>query len=159
MLTNNYYTMLSSYYQGDNLKGVDTAGGSGNNVNRDMNRTSPRVDEGTPPSMYNNDMYAGNFMLLGTGTTPPTIDDYKLASFVKLTVVNSDQTYYSRKGSILTYTRTFRNDLSEAVTITELGMYIGGPNTNKPYLIAREVLAEPVVIQSGESKAFTFTLK
>ena len=157
MLTNNYYIMLGSYYSGNNLTGVDTAGESASYVARDMAKVSSRINEGNTPDYY--EPNAGNFMLLGTGTTPPTIDDYKLDSFVELTVVNSSQTYLNKKGRILTYTRTFVNSTSEAITITELGMYIGKPNADKPHLTAREVLSEPVVIQPGESKAFTFTLK
>lgn len=156
MLTNNYYTMLSSYYLNDNLNGVNTVGESGGYVPRDMNGLSSRVNEGNT-SGYSGPN-AGKFMLLGTGTTPPTIDDYRLASFVGLTVVSSNHTYYAKKGRILIYTRTFVNSTSEAITITELGMYIGGVD-NMPFLIAREVLSEPVVIQPEESKAFTFTLK
>ena len=157
MLTNNYYTMLGTYYSDNNLTGVDTAGESASYVGRYMAKVSSRINEGNTPDYY--EPNAGNFMLLGTGTTPPTIDDYKLDSFVELTVVNSSQTYSNKKGRILTYTRTFVNSTSEAITITELGMYIGKSNVDKPHLTAREVLSEPVVIQPGESKAFTFTLK
>lgn len=107
---------------------------------------------------YSNGSY-GCYLLIGAGATPPTIDDYKLDSLVSnYTVLAQTHTLFGQYGSsAFIITRTIQNPSSaEPLTIKEVGLF-GGNNTQL-YMIAREVLDEPIILQPGESHSFTMTI-
>lgn len=107
---------------------------------------------------YSNGSY-GCYLLIGAGATPPTIDDYKLDSLVSnYTVLAQTHTLFGQYGSsAFIITRTIQNPSSaEPLTIKEVGLF-GGNNTQL-YMIAREVLDEPIILQPGEKHAFTMTI-
>ena len=102
---------------------------------------------------------SGCYLLIGAGATPPTIDDYKLESLISnYTVLAQTHTTFSDySASAFIITRTIQNpDTTESLTIKEVGLF-GGSNTQL-YMIAREVLDEPVILQPGEKHAFTMTI-
>lgn len=101
----------------------------------------------------------GCYLLLGSGSTPPAIDDYKLESLVSnytvLTQTHTTFTEYSATAFVIT--RTIQNpSLAEPLTIKEIGLF--GGTGQQLYMIAREVLDEPVVLQPGEKHSFTMTI-
>lgn len=95
-------------------------------------------------------------LLLGSGDSSASVDDYKLESLV------TDYSVLAHsKTSIGTYDKlcTVFNRTIEAnsdITIKEYGI-VGG-NINGALLFAREVLPEPVVLRSGEKHTFTMTI-
>lgn len=89
----------------------------------------------------------------GTGTTPPTIDDYKLSGYlVTPTLVDSDGTTYNgSNGSI--FQMVVCNETQQAMTINEIGLFIT-VDTSGCVMLTRDVLPQPVVLQQGESNGF-----
>lgn len=88
----------------------------------------------------------------GTGTTPPTIDDYKFSGdLVTLTLVSSSGVAHNgSNGSI--FAMVVNNQTQEAMTINEIGLFIRTPTGC--VMLTRDVLPQPVVLQPGESKGF-----
>lgn len=112
---------------------------------------------------------AGLFMLAGTGSTPPTKEDTKLAALAALTPQSLTAVSNVTAGKISTscvVTETFGNFTEAPITITELGVYVclsssetSGATYKTGYaLLARELLAEPVVIEPGALHTFQMTL-
>ena len=101
-------------------------------------------------------------MLVGTGTTPATKNDYKLESQLPLTS-GVDQTRMDGNTFLLTSTREFINNTESPVTINELGIYdiccgrtSSSVSSANIFLIGREVLSEPVIIDVGRSYTFSY---
>lgn len=88
----------------------------------------------------------------GTGTTPPTIDDYKFSGdLVTPTHVTASGTAYNgSNGSI--FAMVVINQTQEAMTINEIGLFRRTPIGC--VMLTRDVLPQPVVLQPGESKGF-----
>ena len=74
------------------------------------------------------------------------------------TVVAQTHTTFSRyNANAFIITRTIQNpSLAEPLTIKEIGLF--GGSGRQLYMIAREVLDEPVILQPGEKHAFTMTI-
>lgn len=103
-------------------------------------------------------------MLVGTGTTSPTKDDYKLEAQIELES-RRDICYFNPSGKLV-LARDFRNNTEGSVSINELGIYlVCGRYSNSTsnqlvstFLIAREVLESPVTLAVGDSEFFTYTI-
>ena len=96
-------------------------------------------------------------LLLGTGDTPESLEDYKLAELTTdYTVLSSTKTLSGEYGKeVVIYTRVIQAGES-GLTVKEQGLVIGYSGGN--YLIARDVLPEPVTLQPGEKHTFTMTI-
>lgn len=88
----------------------------------------------------------------GTGTTPPTIDDYKFSGdLVTPTFVSKSGTAHNgSNGSI--FAMVVINQKQEAMTINEIGLF--RRTSAGCVMLTRDVLPQPVVLQPGESKGF-----
>lgn len=88
----------------------------------------------------------------GTGTTPPTIDDYKFSGdLVTPTYVTaSGNAYNGSNGSI--FAMVVINRTQKAMTINEIGLFRS--IQSGCVMLTRDVLPQPVVLQPGESKGF-----
>ncbi len=127
------------------------------------------LNQNMPSNMSNN----YSFMLFGSGTTPPTIDDYKMEApldtddiqYVSQSVaasVNSETDTYE-----MIFTNTLRNMTDTDIVIREVG-YVKGVQTlktaedvsksNLHFLFWREVLAAPITIAAGAAKTVTTVL-
>lgn len=103
-------------------------------------------------------------LLVGTGNTAATKDDYKLVSQVELESGVDSATMDAEHG-MLRVVREFINNTGSNVIITEVGMYnvsisrtSSSAWTVHTFLIGREVLSESVTIEPGKSCTFTFTV-
>lgn len=103
-------------------------------------------------------------LLVGTGNTAATKDDYKLVSQVELESGVDSATMDAEHG-MLRVVREFINNTDSNVIITEVGMYnvsisksSSSAWTVHTFLIGREVLSESVTIEPGKSCTFTFTV-
>lgn len=113
-------------------------------------------------------------LVVGSGTTPVTDDDYKLdVPITTLTAVSATTSCKTNNtGSILSPTTfvvstTYRNDTEAPVTVNEIGImipvgYLGSsissnPNGLSSCLIYREVLETPVTIEPNQLRTFTVT--
>lgn len=104
------------------------------------------------------------YLMLGTGTTAPTADDYCLESPIT-TNLSCDSVSVSRTSLIKTYTATFTNSGSSDITVTEVGFWIcilysysNSDEKSDNFLMDRTVLDTPVTIPAGESRTITYTL-
>ena len=119
---------------------------------------------------------APGMLILGSGDTPPTKDDYKLDSWIPTTdlkpiaygCVLPNNFEDDLIGSPWT---TFYNSSDKNITVKEVGLMIDGylvgkdssgydlatPHTK--YLLGREVLENPVIIKPQEGCTFTFVIK
>lgn len=97
----------------------------------------------------------GMYLLLGSGTTNATPDDYKLDSIESnYTVITQNHTVFTNTygNQILVISRIIQNSSDSAITINEMGL------CGWKILSAREVLPEPVTLQPGEKHTFTMTI-
>lgn len=116
---------------------------------------------------------AGKFkIIVGTGTTPVTYDDFKLASELKDKSVLSHVQYKAEQIDYNNDTKTwgkriireFRNLSDDVLTITEIGVQCNvnadGSSGSTCYgvLVYREVLDEPLVVQPDQKFAISIPM-
>ena len=108
-----------------------------------------------------------NSIILGSGDTAVTFDDYKLDSIIstgwtKGTVTVGTPAYNSgTKKWTNTISFICTNTSGSTMTIKEAGIvaYIYAYSASDSSLIYREVLAEPATITNGQSKTITLNLE
>ena len=95
-------------------------------------------------------------MYVGTGTTPPTAEDYCLES--PFTPSNYNYTFDTRyeNGRLITDgIATGVNDTNSAITISEVGIsrmgLLNSNSSNVEVLFVRHILDNPITVPSGES--------
>ena len=149
--------------------------GVGNNLVTESDLTSTNVfrdDAGYPAGEISRNVTSNNshdigMLILGSGTTAPTKDDYKLESFIgtdKLQCTNASNSINETIGSdttnIVTRTWTFKNITEAPITVNEMGLICNSVRSNdiKIFLLAREVLASPVTIQPNDKYTFEVNL-
>lgn len=99
---------------------------------------------------------------IGTGTTPPTVDDFELTELESR--VSCDTVIVGNSANnTKTYTATFSNPLNTDITVAEVGLYgtiiyNGMTESFMEVLLDRTVLSTPITIPAGESKAITYEL-
>ena len=91
---------------------------------------------------------------VGTGTTPPTENDYKLENAVSLTLAN--KTLVNDKDRTISIIGSIRNQTSEAVTITEVALTIYGNGHH--FIISRDLIT-PITIPSGEMRTIQYNIE
>ena len=111
-------------------------------------------------------------LVVGSGTTPVTDDDYKLdVPITTLTAVSAttscktDDTKNTLSPTTFTVSTTYRNDTEAPVTVNEIGIMIpvgykhsgsgAIPNALSSCLIYREVLETPVTIEPNQLRTFS----
>ena len=109
--------------------------------------------------------YAAAGVRIGTGVTPATADDYTLESVITsgLTYVNPGSVAVTKEnGFVAVYaTYTVTNTDTTAVSISEIGLFCGpeAMASVKPILMDRTVLEYPIVVNPGEAKPITYTIR
>lgn len=100
---------------------------------------------------------AGGFgLLVGIGDTEPTVDDYALANQTVLTSISFQCVI---NGSLFpTITHTMRNNSGGTLVITEIGLYFGIANGQRPALLGRKLLDTPVTMEDGEAYTFQYNI-
>ena len=126
-----------------------------------------------PDAMYTSSYATGaglGCVCFGTGSTPPTKDDYCLESTIAsgLSVTSGNQIFREYTGDgkyIFQASYTVKNISEEEIVIREIGLHgeVGaGAGSNKynyyMVLFERTVLDEPIAIAPGASKIVTYTL-
>lgn len=104
---------------------------------------------------------AYSYMVLGTGDTPPTVEDYKLSGELITSLTYQGQPTLNDNNS-LTYSILVTNNTEQPVTIKEVCLAIGTGNTSQSAgaaaLLTRDVLPNPVTLNVGDSKTFSITI-
>lgn len=139
-------------------------------TNRQYNSNSSNNQLTTNGTLtYNEKATTGSYVfsswgiVLGTGTTPPTIDDYKMESYIPegtLSYTGSSFTLPLENGEwanngTFSLTQTVANNTETPITVTELGVYNSG-NTGtsiKCILLTRDII-DPITIRPNETKTF-----
>lgn len=105
------------------------------------------------------DYSAGQSMrlLFGSGDSSASIDDYKLENLLTdYSVLAHSKTSIGAYDTLCTvFSRTIQANTS--ITIKEYGI-VSVSSSGDALLLAREVLPEPVTLQSGEKHTFTMTI-
>lgn len=115
----------------------------------------------------------GYGVVFGSGSTPPTIDDYTLSGDVitGITVSYTTENSVSDDYTSATYSKTYTitNNNSEAITIGEIALvgeecWQSQYSSNTRYyhgfiLYERTVLEEPIVIPAGGVGQVTYTIR
>ena len=114
--------------------------------------------------------YSNGGIVLGTGTTAPTEDDYRLENLIDIGLTASF-TYNSgvdNGGPYGDINLALQNTSNAPITVSEIGITqplydttsLGGTSSSRHlYLLDRTVLAEPVTIAAGATAIITYTLK
>lgn len=109
-------------------------------------------------------------LILGSGDTPPTPDDYCLDSWIpttdlKIAAYGAIRCKGYDDDIIGGLWGTYYNVTNENITVKEIGIMVGGfyyennAYVYTKYLFAREVLENPVIIKPQEGCTFNFTIK
>lgn len=101
-------------------------------------------------------------VIFGTGTTPPTIDDYCLSGDIVSTFSYSSSVKKSVDNGGVTYTATYTltNTSDEDITIGEVAMICSIRSTyGWDMLLERTVLDEPLTIPAGGIGQVTYTVR
>lgn len=103
-----------------------------------------------------------NGIVLGSGTTPATVDDYKLESQIRSGLACSLVTTGDDDNNAV-YTITATNTTSEDIVIGEVGIYARGfyasGNSSVLILTERTVLEAPITIEPGGVGQVTYSIK
>lgn len=102
-------------------------------------------------------------VVIGTGTQPPTIDDYCLSGDLisSYTSSASFSDEYDENGAYGTTLFTITNTGTKAFTIGEIGLISGlnGSGSSYKALLERTVLETPITIEPGGVGQITYTLR
>jgi hypothetical protein len=102
-----------------------------------------------------------SYMVLGTGDTPPTVEDYKLSGELITSLTYQGQPTLNDNNS-LTYSILVTNNTKQPVTIKEVCLAIGtgtiSSKSGAAVLLTRDVLPNPVTLNVGDSKTFSITI-
>ena len=96
---------------------------------------------------------------LGTGTTPPTYQDFKIEAPVESSGY-SNNSYSISADCQQVLAQSYTNKSSEDIIVTELGLFATDTNTNPnsaKVLLTRNVIS-PVTIKPNETKTFTIKI-
>lgn len=94
-------------------------------------------------------------IVVGTGTTDPSMDDYALGADVTNSFINRTCSYITgpNNATVKTViTSSGTNNTGSPITITEYGITKGVPTGNQvttPVLFFHELLPDPIVVQPG----------
>lgn len=114
--------------------------------------------------------WEGVYMIVGSGTTAPTKNDYKLESFIGSDVLQAkfcelsvdDGVFNTDEAiNIITKAWTFQNISDSPVTVSEIGLVAIAVNNStniRHYLFYRDVLTSPVTIQPNGKYTFEANL-
>lgn len=101
-------------------------------------------------------------VIFGSGTIPPTIDDYNLSGSLLTTITASVNYNFTTDDSGVCYEAvyTITNTGASEITIGEIGLLAGGDSApNKKFLVERTVLDNPVTIPAGGIGQVTYTIR
>lgn len=158
MLTNNYYAILANSYSRPNNKVQLTA--------PDGTKFTQKDDEWDELNFGSAQAISTGNILFGSGTTPPTRDDYTLSG-ASITTLDQQSMVGSYEllddGVKFTKILFMNNTGTEAVTVGEIAWVTGmipysslnGKNNN---LLDRTLLEEPVTIQPGGTAQINYSI-
>ena len=170
MFTKNWYAMIA-YSIGmnqDDFKNIirNMEGNDGNSGSYGTAINLLNSNSGCPYIGRINDQsiaYSKSGVIIGSGTTAPTINDYALESRITTPLSSSGTITTTYNDNSVTHTSVFTitNNHTEEITISEIGIF--NSSTAKSgekyaYLLERTVLETPITISSGGVGQVTYTI-
>ena len=120
----------------------------------------------SPSDTQSNYGSTGLMVFFGSGNTVATEEDITLESYVTAYTHVGASVSVTNNGNkfALDVTRTIKYTGEEDVEINEIGLYINAYTgssgvVNRAFMIAREVLDEPVTMSNGDVCSFTFRVE
>lgn len=168
MWTNNGKKLFCKLLQGNSSTGEGTKINLTTTTNTNVNTNSLVNSSGgvfSQITYYNNSKsitetstsLRGYWTLyIGTGTTPPTVDDYTLEAPIEATLLVAPTMFIGGEGVSGTLNFVLQNDTGSEQIITELGLVGRFDSSATPCLFNRRLLENPVTMQNGEAYNFTF---
>ena len=105
-------------------------------------------------------------LVVGSGTTPATMEDYKLENPITsglATYSVSRNVTFAKEYSEAVWTLTLSNTSSAPITVSEIGYVTaftsGSASTTQYALTDRTVLDTPITIPAGESRTLTYSIR
>ena len=113
-------------------------------------------------------------IVVGSGTTPVTINDYSLVSQIPHGTAVGQIVYAAMSGTSVTplnttlgndwyyrITRQFTNSSSSVITINEVGLIANFMTTSGalPCLVARDVLPTPIILNPNDHTTIQYTIR
>lgn len=133
-----------------------------------FNGNDSAVNDSSTKTIFINATYGGT-LILGTGTTAPTKNDYALEqpleNSLTVSVLNKSNASiqtgvkYDDVPSLLYVTALVTNETETDVTVTEIGMTTSTTSSvGYKVLLTRTVLTEPIVMESGKTYQITVAI-
>lgn len=105
-------------------------------------------------SSYNGDMNSLR-LCLGSGTTSPTFNDYKIEAPLDMSTLNLTAQSHSASNYKVTQTATIQNTGNTNFTFSEI--VLAGYNSGVLIALTRDVVS-PITIEAGKSKTVTVVI-
>ena len=109
-----------------------------------------------------------NGVIVGTGNTPWTFEDYNLIAAITSGSGAGQLSYQAgtlakaynsgTKTYNVTYNRIFNNNSGTSITINEVGIYAKYAYPGNAVMVTRDVLATPVVVAAASTLTATYTI-
>lgn len=162
MILKNLAARLCAMLQGDsNIESspgyIDTNGVSTSSIHRvnlDYKLASNGNRGNTSSASYNGNMNSLR-LCLGSGTTPPTFNDYKIEAPLDMSTLALTAQNHSASNYKVTQTATIQNTGDTDFTFSEI--LLAGYNDGVLIALTRDVIS-PVTIEAGKSKTITVVI-
>ena len=163
MVTKNWYTVLKAQMARTTiLNGLRDTSGITYNAGYGTGSNYVFLDTMVPRAGGLNFSRSSTGVVLGSGSTPPTLDDYTLEEMIESGLSGSVTNTAVDENHNVTKTYTITNTSDEDITITEIGIhgwaYTQENRNSVCLLIDRTLLEEPVTIPAGGVGIVTYTL-
>jgi len=158
----NFLRQIFTNLSHQSVNNVNTSGGSYSIVNYDTIIVN---------NVSNNDNYG---ILIGNGTSAPSIIDYNLSQVISngasvgqmqygAVSVTGAVTNTSTNTGYITVTRTFTNNSGSSITVSEVGLVAWSGNfsgqSNQFYLIIHDLLPTPITVPNGSSLSISYEIQ
>ena len=170
MLTNNFYKAVAGALCDNTERNMHEMVRTNGTVTKDLSTSAVHAEMN--PFCYSTNVYSANTsqllgtngggIIIGTGTTPPTVNDYKLENQITsgfgstTSFPNSYSAVYNAKGIVSCCTIT-NSSQTDNLVINEIG-YIKGRAGYWNILYDRIVLDTPITIAPGATKTIEYRL-
>jgi hypothetical protein len=163
MVTRFWYKAVKTYFSTQSMPNGETvkdSSGTDRQISYADSSTISVLFPARTPSYYTGTNVAYFGIVLGTGTTPATVDDYWLEHIIK-SGLNVQITNMSQHG-IYRLILTITNESDSSITIGEIGAQVPAVcvgASKRAFMMDRTVLDTPVTIPSGGIGKIEYEIK
>ena len=163
MVTKNWYTVFKAQMaQTTILNGLRDTSGTTYNAGYGTSTSYIYLDTIVPKAGNLNWSRGSTGVVLGSGSTPPTMDDYTLEEMIESGLSGSVTNTAVDENNNVTKTYTITNTSDKDIIIAEIGIhgwaYTQQNKSSIAILIDRTLLEQPITIPAGGVGIVTYTL-